>query len=379
MLGTSDDGTVCAEAVSSDRGAVPSDGLLSVVMTARDVEEYVGEAVSSVLDQSYRDLELVVVDDGSADGTAGVLAELASHDPRVRLLRADGVGPGAARNLALREVGGELLTFVDGDDVVPQGAFAALVGALGSQDADIAVGDVVRLHDHGLGPSPAHERSVRRRHERTHIDAVPDLVYDSTAWNKVYRRRLWTDHRLHFTEGAMYEDIAVVLEAHVRASAVTILGEVTYHWRWRRDSSSITQLKGQEQNLRDRVRALDHSLHLTENHPELRAALLAKIRRFDLLLYAYHAEVARDRSYRKLYRAAVRQFVPVRDAVLAPDLAVEDRLAYLAVHAGAFSVIQPMRRLVRSSRDGISSTRGTVRRAVGHGRANLRRARRRPG
>jgi teichuronic acid biosynthesis glycosyltransferase TuaG len=92
--------------------------LVSVVMPARNSERYIGAAVDSVLCQSYRDWELIVVDDGSTDGTAVIMQELLAREPRMRLLRlAHPCGPARARNTAIEAAEGRYIAFLDSDDL----------------------------------------------------------------------------------------------------------------------------------------------------------------------------------------------------------------------------------------------------------------------
>src|SRR5689334_6460086 len=89
---------------------------VSVVMPAYNAEPFLATAVESVLRQSHRDLELLIVDDGSSDGTVALAQRFAGRDPRVRLLRQANAGPGPARNTAFRAAAGRFFAFLDSDD-----------------------------------------------------------------------------------------------------------------------------------------------------------------------------------------------------------------------------------------------------------------------
>ncbi|MCU1385823.1 MAG: glycosyl transferase family 2 [Acidobacteria bacterium] len=90
--------------------------LVSVIMPAFNAERYLGAAVASVLRQTFADLELLIIDDGSSDGTAAVANGFAARDPRVRLLQQANAGPGPARNTGFRAAAGQLFAFLDSDD-----------------------------------------------------------------------------------------------------------------------------------------------------------------------------------------------------------------------------------------------------------------------
>ena len=105
-------------------------GLATVVVPAYNVAGYVGECVSSLLAQTYADIEVVVVDDGSTDGTAAAVERAAAGDPRVRLFRRENGGVSRSRNFAMGQAEGEYLLFVDADDVVAPDYVEALVAPL---------------------------------------------------------------------------------------------------------------------------------------------------------------------------------------------------------------------------------------------------------
>lgn len=120
--------------------------VVSVIMPAYNVSAYIGEAISSVLEQTFGDLELLIVDDGSTDDTAAIAERFAACDDRVRLLRHENRGLAAARNTALRHARGELLALLDSDDLWMPGFLAAQVAILeGRPDVDIVTGNARTL------------------------------------------------------------------------------------------------------------------------------------------------------------------------------------------------------------------------------------------
>ncbi|MGV9011021.1 MAG: glycosyltransferase family 2 protein [Flavobacteriales bacterium] len=114
-------------------------------MPAYNAETYIAEAVRSVLGQSHTNWELVVVDDGSTDGTAKILSTF--EDPRIRVLHQVNKGIGSARNLALDHVKGELLAFLDADDILPADSLLARVKLLHDRpEVDIADGRMIQVN-----------------------------------------------------------------------------------------------------------------------------------------------------------------------------------------------------------------------------------------
>lgn len=117
----------------------PGKPLISVIMPCYNAAPYLGEAINSALGQSYGNVEIVVVDDGSTDGSEVLLERMfREHGGRIRVLSANRIGPYPARNLALRHAHGELIAFLDADDWWRQDALERLHAAMTEHDADLA-------------------------------------------------------------------------------------------------------------------------------------------------------------------------------------------------------------------------------------------------
>ncbi|MFI6125121.1 CDP-glycerol glycerophosphotransferase family protein [Streptomyces sp. NPDC051064] len=230
---------------------------LTVVVPLFNVEEYLGACLDSLAGQTMADLEVVMVDDGSTDGSADVALRFARQDSRFRLIRQKNAGLGAARNAGAGQAhpDADFLTFVDSDDVVPPGAFARMLGELDASGSDFATGNVLRLRANGvLEQSPMFRRPMEKARRATHVTRDWILLGDRIACNKVFRRSFWDQHGFAFPTGVLYEDIAVVLPAHFLARSVDVVEEPVYHWRDR--DGSITTRRAVARGIRDRVTAV---------------------------------------------------------------------------------------------------------------------------
>lgn len=311
---------------------------LSIVVPVYNVELYLDECLESIAAQTFDDFEVVLVDDGSTDGSAALAQAFVDRDDRFRLVLQKNAGLGAARNVGARHItpGTEYLAFVDSDDTMPTYAYQKLIDALDETGSDFAAGNVKRFRSVGMSQSWGHRAAFATTKLKTHISKFPALVTDRTAWNKVYRRTFWDEHGFQYPEGILYEDAPVSIPAHYFASSVDIIADCVYHWRVRETGErSITQRSTDPVSVIDRVA----SVRL------VREALAGKqgatyeryLRDYDRnvlseelpLIYKYVAEAGPD------FRAAFTKEVGglVREIGTAPwsDLTVADRLkAYLA-------------------------------------------------
>lgn len=226
--------------------------LVSVVVPFYAVESYFAECLTSVLSQSYRELQVILVDDGSPDSSLAIAQDFARRDGRVEILRQPNRGLGAARNAGVAAARGRYVCFVDSDDLLPADAIAILVSSLEQTGSDFAVGSLHRLV--GLVarvPGWATEVHDRDRLGVT-VDAYPEILRNVFAWNKLYVREFFDREVGGFPEGIRYEDQEATARAYV-AGRFDVLRAVVYVWRKRDDASSLTQQKADPADLADRL------------------------------------------------------------------------------------------------------------------------------
>ena len=246
---------------------------LSVVVPIYNVEAYLHEALTSVAQQTLRDLEVIMVDDGSTDGSALIAQSFASRDPRFRLVQQENQGLGPARNTGTRHATGTYLAFFDSDDLLPRNAYKLLVGSLEATGSDIAAGGVRRFSSGWIGASFAHGDVFRNTIKRTNAAKYPALLRDCTAWNKVYRRSFWDSAGLTFPVGR-YEDTPVTIPAYVLARSVDVLRDNVYNWRARESGDLSRNQRARElENVEGRMASvLKAGRFLTEHAPALKPA-----------------------------------------------------------------------------------------------------------
>ena len=273
------------------------------------MEAWLPACLDSIAAQTFTDYELIVIDDGSPDACADIVAERARRDPRITLVRQDNAGLGAARNEALRHAQGELLAFVDGDDEVPPDAWRRMVEVLDRTGSDFVVGRADRVHDDGRRQTtPLMARNHAEDRLAVTLADVPLALADVFAWNKVFRRDFWQRADLAFPEQVRYEDQPALTRAFLLAQRFDLLADVVYLWRVRGDSSSITQRRHELSDLDDRVRTKRWSAGLVDEHAaaDVREVFYREVLPIDMWEY-FRAGVAADPAYWDLLVTAVRE------------------------------------------------------------------------
>ena len=284
---------------------------VSVVVPIYNVAPYLEKCLQSIAAQTLRDIEVVMVEDGSTDDSPSIAEAFSERDPRFRLVRQANAGLGAARNTGIEHATGEFLVFADSDDAVPRDAYELMLSTLDETGSDFVTGKTMRFTAFGSAQKSFQGPVFKRTRLRTHITRFPLLRVDRTAWNKLFRRSFWDEHGFRFPEGVYYEDTPVMLPAHYVATSVDVLEEPVYLWRTREGSDlSITQKRTELKSLRDRVSAVDHvSRFLAERNMKLSKALYDRaVLRNDLRFFLMVLPSVGD-DYRKLFLELVNDFL----------------------------------------------------------------------
>src|SRR4051812_16290697 len=243
-------------------------GRASLIVPIYNVELYLEECLGSLAAQTARDFEVVMVDDGSTDGSAGIAAAAAERDNRFRLVRQPNGGLGNARNTGLDHASGEFVWFIDSDDTIPPDALARMIGALDETGSDFATGMVWRMRRKGLEPSQWLAPVFAETRLRTHVTKFRPLVTDRIACNKLWRRTFWDEHACRFPEKVLHEDIPIVVPAHFLARSVDVISEPIYYWRARVGTArSITQRRTDPKSLLDRLTATQQVREFLRGYP----------------------------------------------------------------------------------------------------------------
>lgn len=217
---------------------------LSVVVPTHDVGLWVGELLSSILeDQSTPadpvDLEVIVVDDASTDETFEIAEAYAARDPRLTVVRSPGKGGGQARNHGVSLARGRFLAFADGDDLVPRGAYAAMLRKTRETGSDMVAGRFFKLFsDRVWWPVRAWPAFDEERTLVTLSD-VPSALRNRACWNRVFRRDFWDAAQISFPDASRSNDIEPMVHALTRAR-FDIVTETVYVYRDRPGPGSMT-------------------------------------------------------------------------------------------------------------------------------------------
>jgi CDP-glycerol glycerophosphotransferase len=272
-------------------------------------------AVRSVLGQTFRDLEMIIVDDASVDATPRVADALAAAQPgRVRVIRLpeNSGGCGRPRNVGIEHARGAYVMFLDSDDTLDRNACRNLVATAERTGADLVSGLCVRVREAGGEEDRWYPRLYSRHAVHRSVLERPGLLYDTLSTNKCYRREFLAAGDLRFTEDYHYEDLLFSVRAYLSARTIAIIPHRVYNWYVMLDADrrSISNRRDEIGNFRDRLailRMIDDVL-LAHGADDLKLAKDEKFLRHDLVLYVRDL-CRRDERYRRSFVTAAGEYL----------------------------------------------------------------------
>lgn len=228
--------------------------MISVIVAVYNIEAYVERGVSSIIKQSYRNLEIILVDDGSSDASGEICDKLSKTDERLVVIHKENGGLAEARNTGMAIAKGSLIAFVDGDDYIDDDMYEKMMSVMLSQDADAAVCRYRRVYKERTEDNSTDKVVVFEGEETLQYYVEEQDAYDiqNAAWNKLYRRKVI--EQLCFPTGKWYEDIMFTTKALSRTVRCVYLDSACYNYIIDREGS-IMNVQINEHTFTDHIPA----------------------------------------------------------------------------------------------------------------------------
>ena len=209
---------------------------ISVIIPVYKVEKYLEDCLESIITQTYRNLEIILVDDASPDNCGGICDRYAAKDARVRVIHQEkNAGQAAARNAGMDLASGEYLFFADSDDWLAQDALEKLYEGLRKYQADCCVGACAVILEEENGQKTVQHGKLQKERVETASEAMEHvLLAGSAAWNRLCRREVL--EKLRFPLGRINDDECFILYAYERMNKIAFLDCETYFYRKRANS-----------------------------------------------------------------------------------------------------------------------------------------------
>jgi len=235
---------------------------VSVIVPVYNGERYLSACIDSILSQTFTDMEILFVNDGSSDRSAEILAEYAARDARIRVITQKNSGVGAARNAALDACTGEYIRFIDCDDTLPPESMQVLVDKARANESDLVI---AAFNEWWSGKKflrdlMKSESTLDCNDFLQDLTRYPQSFFFGVLWNKLFRREYIAAHHIRFTPDMSWgEDFAFVMQYLVYAERVSYTRTPVYDYRRNPNGLTVAMLP---HCLQHPMRSLSFRLHM---------------------------------------------------------------------------------------------------------------------
>lgn len=210
--------------------------MVSVILPVFNAERFLPQCLDSILRQTYQEWELIAVDDGSKDRSLEILKSYEKRDDRIHIISKKNEGVSIARNVALSQVCGEYIYFVDSDDIVMQDALSILIRTLESNNATFVKSDFLPINEHGKQLFINKKQGIRRRYEGKIIDSEmfysKILMDEFFLWTCLFHRDIIEKNKIRFIPHCrLMEDAAFIVEYLLHSSRNVYKDACVYGYR----------------------------------------------------------------------------------------------------------------------------------------------------
>lgn len=207
---------------------------ISVIVTVYNQQQYIEKCLETICGQSYQELEILLVDDGSVDGSGDICDRYAQRDGRIHVIHQENRGVSAARNAGLQAASGKYVAFVDGDDYLHPDIYRSLHQLSVQEEADIAVCPFYFIYRTGVKRDTAREKAGVYGADAylSHIAKDSFAFYYSVVWNKLIRAKILRENSLWFDEGLrIMEDMKFTFSLLEKIGRIAVADEPMYYYR----------------------------------------------------------------------------------------------------------------------------------------------------
>lgn len=216
--------------------------LVTIIVPVYNVEKYLNECIQSLRMQTYKNIEIILIDDGSKDSSGEICEALADEDSRIKVIHKENAGLGYARNSGLEIARGEYVTFIDSDDVADADLISRLMKAVQDDGVDTCIGGFKRISENGnIEFSEKYEKKIYQGkdvYDKLFARMLGSAVdkHDAirmSVWNVLYSMKIIKEHNLRFPSEREFisEDIIWDSEYYRFASKVEIIDSIAYNYR----------------------------------------------------------------------------------------------------------------------------------------------------
>jgi len=275
------------------------ESLISIIIPVYNVELYLEKCLNSVINQSYKNIEIILINDGSTDNSGKICDEFKEKDNRIKVLHKENEGQAIARNKGIDLSNGEYIMFIDSDDFIELNMVEILYNNLINSKSDIVC--CARIIEKNQKSRLVNNKGTFFMDSKQGIERlIFQEQVDSSPCDKIYKKELFKT--LRFPEGVVYEDLGLIYKLFDKADKIMHIEDALYHYNIHENSTMTTNIKKFNKKSLDELKIKEEMKEFISNkYPELKNKIeaLYYMTLIDILIKCYESNYD-EKIYKKL-------------------------------------------------------------------------------
>ena len=285
--------------------------LISIVIPVYNVKKYLSKCIDSVISQTYSNIEIILVDDGSNDGCSEMCDKYKKNDNRVIVIHKENGGLSDARNVGIKIARGEYITFIDSDDFIEKNYIEYLYSLINENNSDLAICEYKYITEKNQILNKFDDNgcvNVFSRKEAL-IELCNEKMFSNSAWGKLYLTKCFCD--IEYPKGKLFEDIPTTYKLFAKCNSIVFGKKALYNYLYRNDA--ISKQKFSLNRLDSITFVEEMTNYINEQYPD--SISICKKRKFVEYVYVYKS-LCLDKDFdRRISRKIYKKMINVNDGI----------------------------------------------------------------
>ena len=292
--------------------------LISVIVPIYNVEKYVNKCVDSIMSQTYKNIEIILVDDGSTDKSGSIVEEYKNKDVRIKVIHKENGGLSDARNYGMKYSNGKYLLFIDSDDWIDNSMIEIIYRNLKEYNADISICEFIEEDEKG------EKLSYKKYDDKIHIfdskDAIRELITQkyitNHAWNKLYKKEVFNN--VEYPKGQLMEDVSTTYKLIENSNKVVYQNTSLYHYI-QRSKSILGNINARRINDQEKA-FFERDEYLLKKYPEYKTEIeidyIMNIKTlYYLAIMCNEKSLYNSKKYKEYYKKTKKIYINLKDNI----------------------------------------------------------------
>lgn len=268
------------------------ESLVSIVVPIYNVEQYLEECIDSLLHQTYSNIEIILIDDGSTDNSLKICSKYYNNS-KIKVIKQENQGVSVARNTGLQNAKGEYIAFVDPDDIVSENYIEIMLKNIEKYQCDLLYCKYTNDYEK-INKKLTSKRQIKKA-SYVYEKILKNQGIDGYVWNKLFKMSIIKKYRIKFEEGiTIWEDLKFIINYIYRCNKIIFINDILYYYRVR-DNSAVNNSKASQKKAEDKVTVCQKLLLEDHKQNVIYTKALKKIYKNVLVEYIYQLLVNNKR------------------------------------------------------------------------------------